>query len=125
MKHTPGPWMVGGKDGFSQATIIITNRANGQAPLTKALFESFIADTRTGHHSEEECKANACLISAAPDYDSSARIAEAVMNNGFISPENESDDFVRGWEAACLEFKNSQARKGLKTAIAKAEGRTP
>jgi hypothetical protein len=44
--------------------------------------------------------------------------AEAIMGRVFISPKGESEEFARGWEAACREFAQSASRKALQKALA-------
>ncbi len=55
---------------------------------------------------------------AAPDLACAARTAETIMADGFIPPEDQSDEFTRGWQAACREYASSAARTMLQTAIA-------
>jgi hypothetical protein len=49
--------------------------------------------------------------------------AEAIMGDGFIAPEGESEEFTRGWQAACREFAQSAGRKALQDALAEQRGR--
>ena len=99
VRHTPGPWHVGGRDACTVYDKYAQRLANSS--------EGVLVIQR----SDAECKANARLIAAAPDFYQTARAIEWALQSGHDARE--------------VLDENSPLRDALRDAIAKAEGVTP
>lgn len=113
-RHTPGPWALDATGDMGWWEI-------GTADRPIATIET---DEQWG--SEKENKANARLISAAPElYREAIRVVEWLERLAVRADGGAKDTRFKALaEASAADAKNYRASvKGLKAAIAKAEGR--
>ena len=105
-KHTPGPWLLAGDDGKSDATAYARTPVN-QNPLyiARVYGEGVLASSSPG---TEERKANARLIAAAPDLLAACKAALSLVESLPYDPTDRQTLRI-----------NDQ----IADAIAKAEGR--
>jgi len=80
MKHTPGPWEVGGPyPGVSVIVCLDAGNASGPDPEPPTYEPICILDQRTEGQQNEQALADARLIAAAPDLLAALRLAHRAM----------------------------------------------
>lgn len=109
-KHTPGPW-VAEDPGYNTKSSLAGNPILIQGPVDKESFGEELASLRLwSDHNEqnEQQRANARLIAAAPELLEAAKLALAALQREIDITDNE-------FHPATMRI--------LKAAIAKAEGK--
>jgi hypothetical protein len=125
-EHTKGPWMVGGPYPGVSVIVCVDGGSAGDSPEPAAYEAVAILDSRVEGQPNPEIVANARLIAAAPDfYREATRVVEWIERLAATAEERAKDTrFLSLSEANAFDAKNYRASiKGLRAAIAKAEGK--